>query len=181
MGWKKVVGFIILSSVLFSCKNYYHHINGGYRPKKAKFSLVNKNYQSNDNNNPIDTESIYTSIDTLVYGSGEYRSVFFLKFYRNGQSFQSSLNPKINLSQQKISPTYIGYYTVNKEEITMETFYVKHKEKGAYVKEYGVLKNDTIFMYKSSIKDDKFQKPNRKNSTVYIKKKIIKRFPKPDW
>ncbi len=76
MGWKKLVGFISLSFILFSCKNYYHSINGGYRPKKPKFDLVNKIYQSNGKN-LIDTKSIYVSIDTLTYGNAEYKSVFF--------------------------------------------------------------------------------------------------------
>ncbi len=181
MGWKKMVIFFSLVFTLFSCKNYYHNINGGYRPKKPKFNLTAKNNQWNTKN-LIDTNNIYTSIDTLTYGNEKFKSVFFLKFYEDGHSFQSSINPIINLKQQKILPTYVGYYSIDEKKIIeIETFYVKHKERGIYLKEYGLLKNDTIFMYKSTIKNDIFPNPNEQNSTIYVKKKVVRFFDKPDW
>ncbi len=36
-------------------------------------------------------------------------------------------------------------------------------------------------MYKSPIKNDIFPKPNKHNSTIYIKKRTIRPFDKPDW
>ncbi len=181
MEWKKLVMLISVCSILVACKNYYHHVDGGYRPKKPKFTSLKKPYKLKKED-ILNTKSIYISTDTLEYGNKKYKSLFFIKFYNNGRSFQSSIDAKINVNEQKLTPTYIGYYTINKGNLLeIETFYVKHKEKGVYIKEYGWIKQDTLFMFKSLPKRDMFPNPDKSNSTIYVLKKVESLSEIPDW
>lgn len=183
MGRKNLVILLSFFFIFTSCKNYYHDsLIGGYRPKKPKFSEELKSSLSNSQG-LIDANSIYISSDTLIYGEGKYKSNFFMKFYKDGRIFRSSIDAKISIHNQELSPTFVGYYNVCKNEVVeIETFYVKHKERGNYIKSYGLVLNDTIFMYKSPIKKDSFPSPNKNNSITYIRKSIINDYsPEPNW
>lgn len=173
MVWKKILIISLISCCFSSCLNYYHHPNGGYRPKKSKFYLQNSPYRIKKTDK-LKTNVIYVLNDTLIYGNN--KDVLYLRFFNNGRCYRSiySLNKVINTKEIN-TPTTVGYYAINNNtNIELEFFPVRYKERGIYLKSNGFIKNDTLFINGT---DEKGQSQNY----IYTPKKIEKLTQKTDW
>jgi hypothetical protein len=148
MGWNKILIIRLISFFFISCLNYYHHSNGGYRPKNKKFTL-SKHVKQLKKNDLINSENLYFSNDTLTFGTNkEYNSLSYIKFFKNGRCYRSSIDIKNKTDINRLNnPGYVGYYLIlNNNKIEMEFFHVKHKEGGWYSKDKGFIRNDTLFI-----------------------------------
>ena len=67
MGWKKLV-VLMLCFLCVSCLKFYHHPQGGFRPKNPNFTIDKEVFKYNKK---IDTVSVYIKTDTtcLLYTS----------------------------------------------------------------------------------------------------------------
>ncbi len=152
MGWKKLI--VISLPLLFSgCLSFYHHPQGGFRPKKPDFSLVKELFIYNK---IIDTIAIYVSIDTLKYKNS--KSVSFFKFYNNGRQFKSNKETDDFMEKSNFRPLDIGYYIVKDDSILVENFIVNPQNKNdtEYRIKKGIIKKDTIVLIYSFIKNKLF-------------------------
>jgi hypothetical protein len=167
MGWKKFLITLLLLTI-FSCANFYRHPQGGFRPNTPKFTLHKKNYSLNTQ---IDTMAIYLRADTS--NCDPERIVFFLKFHNNGRFFFNGFQYDIGFSKNNTTPLLIGYYSLNKDSITIERFNANVRTKtGKYVKQKGIIKGDTLFFKSQFI-------TNKKD--IYIKRKIDFIVKPSDW
>jgi len=159
MGWKKLV-VLGLSFLCISCLTFYHHPQGGYRPKKPDFSLDKEEFVYDVK---IDTLAIYTKTDTTKYG--KYRRLSFFKFYDNGRVFKSTKSVKEKLSHNNFRPLDIGYYIIKNDSIFIESFIVNPRNKNdtEYIKLIGIIKGDSIIMNNRFVKGDK---------DTYVKQKL---------
>ncbi|WP_452220196.1 hypothetical protein [Lacinutrix salivirga] len=159
MEWKKLVIICLLLSCI-SCISFYRHPEGGFRPKKPKFSLDKEVFNFN---NKIDTLAIYTKTDTLKYG--KYKSVFYFKFYNNGRYFENGFKPNVGINKSNLYPTTIGYYNTYNDSIKLEFFWIDATN--VYDTEYvllnGIIKGDTLIFDNRFVKGDK---------DIYIKQKL---------
>ncbi|WP_422091924.1 hypothetical protein [Tenacibaculum ovolyticum] len=146
MVWKKKIIIILISCCFSGCYNYTYK-NGGHRPKKNKFTLAKTPYNLKKED-LIKTENLYFSNDTLTFGNGEYNSLFYIKFFKNGRCFERSVDISEKTDIEKLNTaTTPGYYKViNNNKIEIEFFYVKHKERSWYSKFTGFIRNDTLFI-----------------------------------
>ncbi|WP_064967846.1 hypothetical protein [Tenacibaculum ovolyticum] len=166
MVWKKILIINLISCCFSSCLNYYHHPDGGYRPKKSKFYLQAKPYKITPNNR-LKTDVLYFSNDTLKYGNGNYNDLFYYRFFSNGRFYKSAIDVKDITNLNKLNkPVFIGYYTIKNKLIELEYFFVKHREKGEYIKDTLYIKNDTLYPINPN------HKSNKKEIKFYSSKKI---------
>ncbi|WP_103071790.1 hypothetical protein [Aquimarina sediminis] len=188
MGWKKLVIFsffaIVGCNALF--KNYYRTKDRGIRPKRPKFELAKKNY-SLTKNDIIDTSAVYIYQKEVVYGNGEKEiEEYFYRFFSNGKcirGFPSDFKRnKLILSDfnnLNRGGSFIGYYQIkDSNNLVTETFSVGVGENGKYIKDYGVLKGDTIFLFNAPFTKEKI---NKGNVEIYIRKKVEGLTGTPDW
>lgn len=159
MGWKKLV-VLSLSFLCVSCLKFYHHQQGGFRPKKPDFSLSKEKFDYNDK---IDTLAIYTKIDTLKYGI--YRSVSYIKFHNNGRFFKKSRDTDSKIDKLNIIPGFIGYYNTYNDTLKVEYYKVSALNKNdiEYVILNGVIKGDSLIFGNRFVKGDE---------DIYIKQKL---------
>ena len=163
---------ILLVIIVIGCKTYYKNDAGGIRPKKPKFTYNNPPYQLKTED-LIDTNSVYISINRKDDGFN------FIRFFPNGRFFENSYLSYINEKPLVAYNDYnnggfIGYYKVNNNnEIEMEHY---HRSTGSsrgsvddYIKLYGHLKNDSLFIYCGS-KYDKLPKSSEKNCEIFTRK-----------
>ncbi|MCF6350815.1 MAG: hypothetical protein L3J23_07275 [Flavobacteriaceae bacterium] len=164
-------------TLIISCtipfKNYYYD-KGITKPKKSKFKLAKPPYQLKKED-LIDINAVYINKHELSRKDGGKEPVeSHLRFFNNGRYFYGgSVKPaKENLTHyNNLSNGFVGYYKINNNnKIIYEYFWVH--EIGKYIKEYGYIRNDSIFMYKSSYKKNGFPKPNENNCQIYVRKKV---------
>ena len=173
MGRFQILIYLYLCFFACGCYNYKIHSSGAFQPKRPKFELQDNPYKLK-REDLIKTDRIYCSTDTLSYGAGEFKVVFFYRFYEDGKFFRGSFDVKKPLNIKKINtPTFIGYYKIE-NEIQMEYFFVKWKEKGWYIKNQGYIKNDTLFINGND------ENGNYRES-IYVPKKIEGLNPTADW
>ena len=160
---------IILTVSCIPFKNYYYDANGITKPKKANFDLAKapNPYQLKETD-LIDTNAVYVHKFTTTFKDGSKKlEETYLRFFKNGRFFSGIKENNYN----DFSHGSIGYYTLNKNNgIIIEAFRVY--ETGKYVKEYGYIKKDTIYLFKYPFKNKGFPKPNNTNCKIYILKKI---------
>ncbi len=159
MGWKKLV-VLMLCFLCVSCLKFYHHPQGGFRPKKPNFSVDKEEFVYNSK---IDTVAIYTKVDTLKYG--KYKSVPYLKLYNNGRYFRNSFKPNIGINQENLYPASVGYYNTYGDTLKLEYFRISalNKNDTEYVMLKGIIKGDSIIINNRFIKEDK---------DIYVKQKL---------
>lgn len=159
MGWKKLV-ILSLSFLCVSCLKFYHHPQGGFRPKKPDFSLDKEEFIYN---NTIDTLAIYINIDTLKVE--DLRIVSYLKFYNNGRYIKKSRNINKEINKTNLIPGFIGYYNTYNDTIKVEYYKVSALNKNdiKYVMLDGIIKGDTLIFKNRFVKEDK---------DIYIKQKL---------
>lgn len=187
--YKKIVFFIVLFIITYSCipnKNYYYE-NGITKPKKSNFDLAKPPYPYQlKENDLIDTNSIYITQYYIKSKDSTQKIVeqSYLHFFKNGRvssRFKTIENEELNaINYNNFDYGSIGYYKINEtNRITYEFFLVF--ELGKYVKKYGYIKNDSIFLFKHSYKKYGFPKPNTDNCQIYIRKKATNLTETPDW
>jgi len=159
IGWKKLV-VLSISFLCVSCLKFYHHPQGGFRPKKPNFSINKEEFFFNV---AIDTMAIYTKVDTLKYG--KYNSVSYLKFYNNGRYFRNSFKPNIGINQENLYPASVGFYNTYKDSITLEYYRISalNKNDTEYVIVNGIIKGDSLIFKNRYIEDKK---------DIYVKQKL---------
>ena len=176
MGWNKILIFTIIVCCCYSCLNY--HIsskNGAYLPKNPKFNLQENPYQLKKED-LIDNQRLYFYNDTLSYGKGDYNKLFYIRFFKNGKCYRSSIDIK-NMSNIKElnTPTSVGYYSVSDHtKVNMEFFHVKYKERGWYSKNEGFIRNDTLFIKGTDKQENEVLR-------IYTPKKIEGLIQTTDW
>ncbi|QXP58654.1 hypothetical protein [Olleya sp. HaHaR_3_96] len=141
MGWKNL---LIFSAFLLcvSCNSFYQHPEGGFRPKKPKFSVNKNNFSFNTK---IDTLAIYANIDTLKYGQNA--SVYFYKFFNNGNCFLKSFDAKKHITKTELKPGFIGHYQSNNNGIEIEIYNVNVRtQSGNYETQKGIIKGDSLIL-----------------------------------
>ena len=141
MAWKKLLtGSVFLLSI--SCVSFYQHPEGGFRPKKPKFSVTKNDFSFNTK---IDTLAIYVNIDTLKYGKNA--NVYFYKFFNNGNCFLKSFDPKTKLTKTELKPGFIGRYQSNNNGIEIEIYNVNvRNQSGNYETQKGTIKGDSLIL-----------------------------------
>jgi len=174
-----ILGILFTSCVPF--KNYYYDDNGITKPKKPKFDLAKRPlpYQLKKTD-LIDTNSVYINSFVLKYKDGSQKlNEKYLRFFNNGRSFFGINHTEIT-NYKNFDTGWIGYYKIdNNNGIVIEEFRVY--EVGKYVKMYGYIKNDSIFLFDRAYKDNNYPLPNENNCTIYIRKKIINLTGAADW
>ena len=165
MGWKKLV-IIGLPFLLVSCISFYHHTEGGFRPKRPNFTLAKEEFVYNDN---IDTLAIYTKIDTLK--TEDLKRVSYLKFYNNGRYFKNSFESDIGVNQTNLFPSLIGYYNTTNDSIKVEYYRINAQNiyDTQYIKLNGVIEGDSLIFENRFVKGAK---------DIYVKQKL-NFIPKP--
>ncbi|WP_438711330.1 hypothetical protein ACSTS3_00030 [Aquimarina muelleri] len=179
MEWKKLVMFTLILLVTTSCSlflNYEYNDTGGLRPKKLRFELTKIPYQLTKRDN-LDTNAIYIKKHPIKVENGEViEEQTFLRFFANGRYLisGSQFQKELNLEDiNNLSRGFVGYYEIKQNKYLYgEFFWIRYNEGGRYVKEYGLLEEDKIFMFKSPPENGVFPKPNKNNCNIYIRKKI---------
>ncbi len=188
---KKIALFIVLLFfiILYSCipnKNYYYE-NGITKPKKSNFDLAKSPYPYHlKEKDWIDTNSIYVTQYYLKSKDSTQKIVeqSYLRFFKNGRvssRFKTIKNGELNsINYNDFDYGPIGYYKIDEtNKITYEFFLVY--EIGKYVKKYGYIKKDRIFLFKHAYKKYDFPKPNADNCQIYTRKKVTNLTHIPDW
>ena len=189
MGWKKITVLLLLF-IIIGCntlfENYYRTEDRGIRPKRSKFELAEQAYHL-IKKDMIDTSSVY------IYQKETYRNErkeieeYFYRFFSNGKCIrgfssdfkrnQLTLSDFNNLAR---GGSFIGYYKIESPlNLVTETFSVGVGENGKYIKEYGIIKGDTIFLSDSPLINK--EKIDDNNIEIYIKKKVEGLTGTPDW
>lgn len=156
---------------------------GGFRPIRPNFSLAKEPYHLHEGD-LIDTNAIYLSTNKndrtdLELGNTMYS---FYRFFQNGRLVRNHSGthfPK-NFDINNVNSGTIGYYKLEKNEITVEIFVPIGS--GGYDKIVGEIKNDTIRFNKRLSWIYGF--PPRINSTSFlykVKDPSWRFYGYPDW
>ncbi len=167
MGWKKLVGLILVSVLVSSCcvpvlqKQFYTTEYGSHRPIKSKFSLSKNPYQLKKGDH-IYTDCIYKSSFTMD-GSEKKDYTVFLRFFANGRFLRDVLKNDSSPVDQynNLKKGSVGYYKVEGDKIFLEEFMVGAHDCGKY------------HIYSLKIMDDSIED--------YEKIKITGLKGEPDW
>ena len=184
MEWTKILILSVLISFC-SCKNYYVSEGGGYRPKKSNFKFAKLSYQLKKDD-LIDINSVYINVSEMNYGGKNHIDNHFMRFFTDGRYFEDleSSDKTLNLTpfNSVNNSLMIGYYKIEKTNfLTLEYFRVKHEEGGFYDTREGYVRNDSIFLYYDSYKNNEFPIPNKENCRIYVRKETKGLTGNPDW
>ena len=130
----KIYISIILSIFFNSCISVYKNENGNYRPKNPRFKLSK---EININNTGL--EGVFMEKNQVGY---------YFRFFKNGRVF---LGGTRNFNQ--LNYGYIGYYTLKKNQITIEILYATQGY--SYWILNGTLIDNKVDFYKVSKKNPK--------------------------